>query len=286
MASSTSSSVKTYDVYWINAPEERSEDLRIRCEKPSADFDWLLDAIKIKVHDSRKICHVGVGEFNIEDLDKKSIDYYISTERLSLITEDVKPDEVETRGKQFIDPTRTVATRLMKGGPTRFTLTLGCKCMNPKCEDYYHQHNNTKLVSVELHDLQIFDLIQDQIPRCPACHHQNLQPVTCGFSRMEWTYRAKKVNDDTIYQPAAPIKERKSMMFEFDAMNTDLHDWESFKIFMTSLHPLCSICLGDMRKDGETFTTKCGHQFHKKCINKWKDTTYGHLCPNCRCPIK
>jgi hypothetical protein len=281
-----SSSVKTYEVYWINAPDESRENLRIRCAEPSADFDWLLEAIKNKVHDPQKVCHVSVGEFNIEDLDKKSIDYYISTERLSLITEDVNPDEVETRGKPFIDPARTTASRPTKGGPQRFTLTLGCKCMNPKCKNYYHQHNNTKLVSVKLDDIQMFDLIQDQIPQCPSCHDQNLQPVTCGFSHMEWTYRAKKVNDDTIYQPTAPIKERKSMMFEFDAMNTDLHDWESFKISMQSLHPLCLICVGDMRKDSEIFTTKCGHQFHKKCINKWEDTRYGHLCPNCQRPTE
>jgi len=40
----------------------------------------------------------------------------------------------------------------------------------------------------------------------------------------------------------------------------------------------CSICLDDIEDD--FFVTECGHQFHKKCIHKWYNSS--QECPNCR----
>ena len=44
----------------------------------------------------------------------------------------------------------------------------------------------------------------------------------------------------------------------------------------------CSICLEKLKKG--VVKTKCGHKFHKNCINSWKQIGRGnnHKCPNCR----
>ena len=50
---------------------------------------------------------------------------------------------------------------------------------------------------------------------------------------------------------------------------------------------ICNICLEDK---GKLKTLKCGHSFHKKCIDKWIKTSHNKntvaLCPTCRTAIE
>jgi hypothetical protein len=43
----------------------------------------------------------------------------------------------------------------------------------------------------------------------------------------------------------------------------------------------CSICLCSIRRTRGTRQLSCGHLYHKKCINEWKDSSK-NTCPNCR----
>lgn len=45
----------------------------------------------------------------------------------------------------------------------------------------------------------------------------------------------------------------------------------------------CNICLSDINCESDNITIKwtCGHVYHIKCINQWKNNT----CPMCRCNI-
>ena len=43
----------------------------------------------------------------------------------------------------------------------------------------------------------------------------------------------------------------------------------------------CSICLNPARKTRGVKDLKCGHRFHKKCINDWMEKG-GNTCPMCR----
>jgi len=49
----------------------------------------------------------------------------------------------------------------------------------------------------------------------------------------------------------------------------------------------CSICLDSIRSD--IHITNCGHIFHEKCINSWKDEQFNRdtdfKCPDCRCEL-
>ena len=45
----------------------------------------------------------------------------------------------------------------------------------------------------------------------------------------------------------------------------------------------CSICMADIRTRGLR-RLDCGHEFHKRCIDKWKSTG-NHTCPVCRHPF-
>jgi len=46
----------------------------------------------------------------------------------------------------------------------------------------------------------------------------------------------------------------------------------------------CSICLGAMLNPRHTKTLRCGHKFHRKCIDQW--TATNKSCPLCRIPIQ
>ena len=44
---------------------------------------------------------------------------------------------------------------------------------------------------------------------------------------------------------------------------------------------LCSVCLDDLNfAEDRISVTKCGHIFHKRCLNRW--TSRNHTCPECR----
>ena len=43
----------------------------------------------------------------------------------------------------------------------------------------------------------------------------------------------------------------------------------------------CSICLNPVRKTRGSSELRCGHSFHKKCINEWKAQGQP-TCPDCR----
>jgi hypothetical protein len=47
--------------------------------------------------------------------------------------------------------------------------------------------------------------------------------------------------------------------------------------------PICLEIFGELDDDSLLCTLKCGHSYHKKCLNDWlfKDNT----CPNCRISI-
>ena len=50
----------------------------------------------------------------------------------------------------------------------------------------------------------------------------------------------------------------------------------------------CSICLCDCKTKKTTIMTKCGHRFHKDCLNEWVNNgTYEKYppCPMCRIPM-
>ena len=47
---------------------------------------------------------------------------------------------------------------------------------------------------------------------------------------------------------------------------------------------MCSICLEDIKDKRKCKQTECGHQYHKKCLNKW--LTFGNTCPYCRHELK
>jgi hypothetical protein len=48
--------------------------------------------------------------------------------------------------------------------------------------------------------------------------------------------------------------------------------------------PICLEIFGELDEDLLLCTLKCGHSYHKRCVNDWlsKDNS----CPNCRIQIK
>lgn len=50
--------------------------------------------------------------------------------------------------------------------------------------------------------------------------------------------------------------------------------------------PQCSVCLGTIVPTSGTRKLPCGHEFHSKCIERWKRTCHGDpTCPMCREPF-
>lgn len=49
--------------------------------------------------------------------------------------------------------------------------------------------------------------------------------------------------------------------------------------------PQCSVCFGTMTPNTDR-TLPCGHNFHTKCVDRWKRTCQGDpTCPMCRAPF-
>ncbi|KAG2294011.1 hypothetical protein Bca4012_004871 [Brassica carinata] len=46
----------------------------------------------------------------------------------------------------------------------------------------------------------------------------------------------------------------------------------------------CSVCLSKFEEDSEVNKLKCGHLFHKTCLEKWIDY-WSITCPLCRTPL-
>ena len=46
----------------------------------------------------------------------------------------------------------------------------------------------------------------------------------------------------------------------------------------------CSVCLSNFEEDSEINKLKCGHLFHKTCLEKWIDY-WNITCPLCRTPL-
>jgi hypothetical protein len=44
---------------------------------------------------------------------------------------------------------------------------------------------------------------------------------------------------------------------------------------------VCSICLNEVRETRHSTPIRCGHLFHKHCIERWK-AQGKHTCPQCR----
>jgi len=51
--------------------------------------------------------------------------------------------------------------------------------------------------------------------------------------------------------------------------------------------PQCSVCLSCMGGAAQTRKLDCGHEFHLKCLDRWKSTcrTPDPTCPMCRTPF-
>lgn len=48
----------------------------------------------------------------------------------------------------------------------------------------------------------------------------------------------------------------------------------------------CAVCLATMGGQSTTRTLGCGHQFHERCVNRWKlQCTETPTCPMCREPF-
>lgn len=51
--------------------------------------------------------------------------------------------------------------------------------------------------------------------------------------------------------------------------------------------PLCSVCLGPMTTLRPNRKLECGHEFHTRCLDRWKASCTGPdpTCPMCRVPF-
>ncbi|XP_039015352.1 RING-H2 finger protein ATL13-like [Hibiscus syriacus] len=44
----------------------------------------------------------------------------------------------------------------------------------------------------------------------------------------------------------------------------------------------CAVCLCEIEEDDEMRELRCGHLFHKDCLDRWLGYSYSSTCPVCR----
>jgi len=54
------------------------------------------------------------------------------------------------------------------------------------------------------------------------------------------------------------------------------------RVTKNDLNKTCTMCFEEYKENEYKRTMKCGHVFHKKCIDKWLNKYNKTDCPNCR----
>lgn len=54
---------------------------------------------------------------------------------------------------------------------------------------------------------------------------------------------------------------------------------DAMKCPSENVDEMCSICIENLNTRKNILKVKCGHMFHKECIDKW--TASNKTCPNC-----
>ena len=92
-------------------------------------------------------------------------------------------------------------------------------------------------------------------------------------------------NEPTPLQRA--IAERNFRMTQDASARTEAASSDAAYRGMMPIKPEeCSIC-GVQMSEGDHMTAPCGHKFHRRCINQWKNSgrSMSNTCPLCRAPM-
>ncbi|KAE8960828.1 hypothetical protein PR001_g30251 [Phytophthora rubi] len=178
-------------------------------------------------------------------------------------------------------------------------LNIEGECENRECEAFGQ-------MVIYQYGFDSFNLMGDRDVECPKCY-ETFTPITCGFYKCVWKFEGVRSSDGYfISSPWQNAGESKYHRFDSDE-NSGSVEWNSLLIVVKSRREstavkipattrsmivrkdnVCSICwsrFGSTAKRTMS-TAKCGHTFHRECINKWSEWCSSHdalpSCPLCR----
>lgn len=179
-------------------------------------------------------------------------------------------------------------------------LCMEGKCENEMCDAYLHS-----VICNIGHTVFDFTVEADtDRVRCPRCSTK-VVPITCALNNCVWQYIGQKTNEEkhsskwsTVGNEYARFDEMEAGTCGWDrlmiiteksygcvkAVDKEDNDDYDDQIVLTPDNNTCVVCLGTIT-DTTCKKLKCGHHFHKSCIDDWHGMEIKHnrkTCPLCR----
>ncbi|EGZ22147.1 hypothetical protein PHYSODRAFT_489945 [Phytophthora sojae] len=179
-----------------------------------------------------------------------------------------------------------VAPRCFANAPDwricRDGLNIEGRCKNRACVAY-------KQLVIHPADFQVFNLMKDGGVKCPMCGSK-VKPLTCGFYDCAWKFEGVKASDRFFASSPWRSASGETLLIitktKSDSVAAKVP--AATRSVVVRRDNVCSICwslFGSTAKKCVT-AAKCGHSFHKRCIDKWSEWCCGHdaqpSCSLCR----
>lgn len=152
-------------------------------------------------------------------------------------------------------------------------LNIHGTCTNSKCEAYEREIINMKRITT-------FD-IADKI-NCPQCG-SSVKPETCGFMDCYWKFEGIKEDGERVISELNHVKKDDGYLY-FDKHKSATWNYLIITTQQSKVQEYfsdeCSICLDDIKVNREKLP--CGHNYHSRCIEDWKNHSDKFTCPMCR----
>jgi len=157
---------------------------------------------------------------------------------------------------------------------------------------------NQQQVICPIYNAEVFDLILDREKvKCPKCHN-NVEPMSCGFTSCSYSWAGTKINkEDNNNLVKYRLQKWESIGKEyryFDPMKSGSCQWAQLKIFVKvdygceeskdekkpATEIYCGFC-SNLIEENCLIKLNCDHLYHKNCIENMK-AVFPEVCVLCK----
>jgi hypothetical protein len=110
----------------------------------------------------------------------------------------------------------------------------------------------------------------------------SLSPTTKVVTHIQKSFRKRKNTRQAIADLSKRLATRRIQIADLSKRLATRRIQKKFRSALPKVDT-CPICLGAMLNPRHTKTLRCGHKFHRECIDQWNTTN--PTCPSCRTSI-
>jgi hypothetical protein len=184
-------------------------------------------------------------------------------------------------GGSFVDVTRDDAIRKKPWNESAplWRLAAPGLCLEGYCRNQNCQADGEMVIVNK--GFQNFNLFGNEECLCPMCRHA-VKPLVPGFNNCLWKISAiKKESPEAIFHHPwskaeneyTTYDESTAGMTEFSRLHIFVHRLQRDTEWAASGQEFCPICIVRLERDKvrQFDNGDCGHYYHVKCLDQWKD---------------